>query len=913
MNTRSLLVRLSAAFTLLTVISLNGAFAQATPFNDAIGDISPAIDGGNPGAGTLDIVRMEVTDTEEDVIFTLTVNGNITAADWGNFMLGIANQKIAGSQIGNGWARPINMNAGGTNGMTHWIGSWVNGGGGSQLWEYTGSGTGGGTGSNWGNTGSVKSLVTSAGTQSTIAYTVTKASLGVVTGDTIIFDAYSSGSGNGDGAIDALSNTNVTVSTWGGTYTSQAPTISRYTLSNSALNTTQDITFSVNMSAQIAIGAFVPGVDVISADWGDGFTTFVDLADPEADGIYTGTASVSAPSGTPVPYRFTIVPADSSLPLDPETVARNFLMPTTPLELPTVFFDNAQGYRNVTFAVDMSVQETAGLFNPTTQTVEVRGSFNNFAAGSVLTAQGGGVYSATFTIGGAPDQSVEYKFFAAGPNALGYEEGANRIFTLAFNAGGAPDPALVLPTVLFSNQEVVPANRPVTFSVDVTVLEAEGGFTPGVDSIKVVGSFNNWNTGGTVYQLTDPEVDGTYSGTFSIIGAAGSSISYKFFNTKTGAPNGGYENDPNRTAVLGAADVPQVLPTVFWNNDSGQVRNIAFSVDMSVQAAKGLFNPATGTVQLRGIGSFNEGDAQPLVREGETLVYAGTFEVPGDAGSDFAYKFFSSGLTASGFEIINPDDLFINRTVTLGPADALQVLPVAYFSNELFYVTGTPLSAFATTQGTPSAAQSVTINGQGLTANIVATAPTGFEISADGITYGSTANLIPASGAVTGTNNLFVRLAASAAAGSPSGNVALTSAGSQPVNIAVTGTVTASGETFSNWSGGAALTPALQLEYAIGGATSPNATNGVPSITTVTSNTLSITAVVRTNDPTLTVTGQTLVDLAVGPWSTNDVTMTPEVTAAPEGCQVQTFSTPRGQDSKKFLRLQTTLPAEPQP
>ena len=41
--------------------------------------------------------------------------------------------------------------------------------------------------------------------------------------------------------------------------------------------------------------------------------------------------------------------------------------------------------------------------------------------------------------------------------------------------------------------------------------------------------------------------------------------------------------------------------------------------------------------------------------------------------------------------------------------------------------------------------------------------------------------------------------------------------------------------------------------------------------------------------------------------------MTPQLDAAPEGCQVQTFSTPREADSKKFLRLQTTLSAEPQP
>jgi hypothetical protein len=160
---------------------------------------------------------------------------------------------------------------------------------------------------------------------------------------------------------------------------------------------------------------------------------------------------------------------------------------------------------------------------------------------------------------------------------------------------------------------------------------------------------------------------------------------------------------------------------------------------------------------------------------------------------------------------------------------------------------------------------------------------------------------------------LFTRVASTASPGVQTNlTLSLTSTGSQFTDIRVGSSVEAVAETFANWSGGATLTPALQLQYAIGGASSPTATNGVPSVTTVTSNTLSITAVVRTNDPTLTVIGQSLADLATGPWSTNDVTMTPEATAAPEGCQVQTFSTPRGADGKKFLRLQTTLPA-PQP
>jgi len=77
---------------------------------------------------------------------------------------------------------------------------------------------------------------------------------------------------------------------------------------------------------------------------------------------------------------------------------------------------------------------------------------------------------------------------------------------------------------------------------------------------------------------------------------------------------------------------------------------------------------------------------------------------------------------------------------------------------------------------------------------------------------------------------------------------------------------------------------------------------------TVTSSNISITAIVRTNDPSLTVLGQALTDLTVGPWSTNNVTMQPgDQNGVGEGLQRQIWSTPRNGAAKKFLRLQSTL------
>ena len=148
------------------------AQAQLTTISDATGDISAGI---SSGGETLDIVKMEVGDTATDVVFRLTVNGNVATTDWGKFMIGIANGKggaTGGTKSGNGWSRPINLDAGTSGGMTHWIGSWVDGGTGANFYTYSGTA--------WTETaatysGNFSGFSVVAGAQSVITYTVPKA------------------------------------------------------------------------------------------------------------------------------------------------------------------------------------------------------------------------------------------------------------------------------------------------------------------------------------------------------------------------------------------------------------------------------------------------------------------------------------------------------------------------------------------------------------------------------------------------------------------------------------------------------------------------------------------------------------------------------------------------------------------
>ena len=101
-------------------------------------------------------------------------------------------------------------------------------------------------------------------------------------------------------------------------------------------------------------------------------------------------------------------------------------------------------------------------------------------------------------------------------------------------------------------------------------------------------------------------------------------------------------------------------------------------------------------------------------------------------------------------------------------------------------VTGTALACL----GTASSNQQFTLSGSNLTATVTLTAPAGFELSTNaGSGFENTLTLTPAGGAVTTT--VYVRTTASATAGSQSGNVTISSAGTADQTVAVSATVNA--------------------------------------------------------------------------------------------------------------------------
>ncbi|MBY0485796.1 MAG: FG-GAP-like repeat-containing protein, partial [Flavobacteriaceae bacterium] len=102
------------------------------------------------------------------------------------------------------------------------------------------------------------------------------------------------------------------------------------------------------------------------------------------------------------------------------------------------------------------------------------------------------------------------------------------------------------------------------------------------------------------------------------------------------------------------------------------------------------------------------------------------------------------------------------------------------------------LSAFTSCGGFASTAQSFTVAGTNLTANVTVGALSGFEYSTNGTTFSTNLSLAPTSGTLA-TTTVYVR-SASSATGTLSGNIVVTSTtcGAPTINVAANRAVTAS-------------------------------------------------------------------------------------------------------------------------
>ena len=161
--------------------------------------------------------------------------------------------------------------------------------------------------------------------------------------------------------------------------------------------------------------------------------------------------------------------------------------------------------------------------------------------------------------------------------------------------------------VLFFGTTLFAQNIDVVFNVDMSVQITQGNFNPGSgDFVVVRGSFQmaagdtaNWY--GTVFTLADAGSN-IYSVTAQIPASlAGTNYAFKYVTM----PGDGWEGVSDRPFTLSGTS-PQVLPTVFFNDDNGAgtTYTIEFIADINNIlniGAGGAFDPNQDSLMLMGL------------------------------------------------------------------------------------------------------------------------------------------------------------------------------------------------------------------------------------------------------------------------------------------------------------------------
>jgi gliding motility-associated-like protein len=314
-------------------------------------------------------------------------------------------------------------------------------------------------------------------------------------------------------------------------------------------------------------------------------------------------------------------------------------------------------------------------------------------------------------------------------------------------------------------------------------------------------------------------------------------------NTNTVSVVSGATNQVLSTITVGSAPVgiaisPDGSRVIVVNDGSDNVSVINTTTNQVV---------ATISVGSRPVGvSFNKDGSRAYVTnqfsddvsviniESNTVIATVGTERPTSFGN-----FVSGGTGCTGQPVTFTITVnAINPTITATPA------------------TGTITSCQGTASSNPNI-QQFTISGNNLTANVLATAPMGFEVSLTSASgYGSNVTLSPTNSTLSSTT-VFVRSVAGDAAGNISGNVLLSTTGSANQQVAVSGIVNAlpvvntvnnqfitngAATTAINFTGTADTYNWTNDTPAIGLAAS--GVGNIPSFTAVSNNNTSVTATI---------------------------------------------------------------------
>ena len=194
-------------FALITAATC-ATSAVADLYTDAAGDIFDA------GLGNLDILGAEVSNDDLNLYVSVEVAADVTSVNWGKYLLFLDTGEggaVSGSAGNDPFNNPWNRRVTAADGIDAFVGSWIDGGGGSLAYTWNGGG--------WDDNGNFGVDIGGGGELGTISWTISLDALGLAVGDSFAFDIATTGGNDNDPGIDFLS-TDVVQAGWGENSTS---------------------------------------------------------------------------------------------------------------------------------------------------------------------------------------------------------------------------------------------------------------------------------------------------------------------------------------------------------------------------------------------------------------------------------------------------------------------------------------------------------------------------------------------------------------------------------------------------------------------------------------------------------------------------------------------------------------------
>jgi hypothetical protein len=455
--------------------------------------------------------------------------------------------------------------------------------------------------------------------------------------------------------------------------------------------------------------------------------------------VYTNTANdTSDPNNGTVNYRFNINGNNETTASYDNRASRLPVNSGDSLVLPTPFYGDvgAGSVINVTFQMDMSEEIQLGHFNPTTDQLDIRGSFNGWSnTGAFLTndpslivTNGGGilttnVYTLTIPITqgaqvpGIPATNAAMEWKAVedpsgaweSPQYPNSDDSGNRFW---FNNTNQ-----VLPIVSYGDLQFSPLAN-VTLNIDMSgVVKYDTNYVP--NSVTVWGTFNNWANGVQLTNNPSAPNPNVFSGPTVMPEGTAVIIQYRYTNSLVAGGwvydytgDAVYNNNGRRTITL-----PVTTTSIATNYPVAQFLDLAlgdylpvptpvlFTVDMTgtVGTDAHVFDPESDAVYINGMFANGGGIPYPqswyawsggvnpvsapagyqMMRVGTSSIYTNTIVIPAGTPVAISYQYGIDPGSINGGPLENEAPSGANhfrviRSTALNP----YVLPTDVFTNQ---------------------------------------------------------------------------------------------------------------------------------------------------------------------------------------------------------------------------------------